>query len=401
MKIVKTPDGRNYLLPFILVTTLFFLWGFAHSILDVLNKDFQIVFDMTKARSGLVQTMLYGAYFLLSLPAGWFIRKWGYRKGVVFGLLLYACGALMFIPGARMASFTFFLLSLFVIGCGLTFLETSANPYITVLGDEKYGSSRLNLAQSFNGLGWIVGPVVGSAVILSDSENIASLSIPYMWLGIAVLAVAVVFMFVRLPEIKTEERVIDTEGHSGYTLFSHRHFVFGMLALFFYVAAQTGVNSFFINYVTETDASISPEYAGYMLGFGGMALLMIGRMLGSWILGKSSPAKIMTIFSIGAILCMITVMGKWGIVSVIALCLTYFFESIMFPTIFSMSVRGLGEHTKRASGFLIMTIVGGAVAPVIMGLIGEKDIAIGFIVPLVCYILIAAFSWWYFKKVRV
>lgn len=213
MKIVKTKDGRSYLLPFILVTSLFFLWGFAHSILDVLNKDFQIVFEMTKAKSALVQMMVYGGYFLMALPAGYFIKKYGYRKGVILGLLLYALGAFLFIPGSMIESFPFFLVCLFIIGCGLTCLETAANPYITVLGEPKYGSSRLNFAQAFNGFGWICGPLVGSLVILSDSHNISNLSIPYMAIGIAVLIIAVLFICVKLPEIKEDEEERRTDSY--------------------------------------------------------------------------------------------------------------------------------------------------------------------------------------------
>ena len=398
MKIVKTKDGRSYLYPFILVTSLFFLWGFAHSILDVLNKDFQIVFQMTKAKSALVQMMVYGGYFLMALPAGYITRKMGYRKGVIIGLLLYAFGAFLFIPGCKLESFPFFLLCLFIIGCGLTCLETAANPYITVLGDSKYGSSRLNFAQAFNGFGWICGPLAGSLIILSDSTNIDNLAIPYMGIGIAVLVVALLFVCVKLPEIKEDEE--DNDIHisneaTNYNLCQHPHFVFGLFALFLYVAAQTGINSFFINYATESTISFSPKEAGLLLSFGGMGLFMIGRFIGSWLLSLIKASTLLFIFSIGAFICMILVIINAGWVSLIALFTCYLFESIMFPTIFSMSIRSLGKNTKQASSFLIMSIVGGAIAPWLMGLIGEKSTSIGFIIPLLCFIIIGAYAYKY------
>lgn len=402
MKIVKTKDGRSYLYPFILVTSLFFLWGFAHSILDVLNKDFQIVFQMTKAKSALVQMMVYGGYFLMALPAGYITKKMGYRKGVIVGLLLYAFGAFLFIPGCKLESFPFFLLCLFIIGCGLTCLETAANPYITVLGDPKYGSSRLNFAQAFNGFGWICGPLAGSLIILSDSTNIGNLAIPYMGIGTAVLVVALLFVCVKLPEIKEEEEdkneCISKDGTNN-SLWQHPHFVFGLFALFLYVAAQTGINSFFINYATESTISFSPKEAGLLLSFGGMGLFMIGRFIGSWLLSRIKASTLLLIFSIGAFICMILVIINIGWVSLLSLFVCYLFESIMFPTIFSMSIRSLGKETKQASSFLIMSIVGGAIAPWLMGLIGEKSINIGFIIPLLCFTTITVFAYKYPKLI--
>jgi FHS family L-fucose permease-like MFS transporter len=186
---------QSYLVPFILVTSLFFFWGFAHSILDVLNKHFQDALVISKSRSALVQAVVYGGYFLMALPAGSIIKKWGYRTGVVTGLILYGIGALLFIPGERIMSFEFFLLSLFIIGCGLTCLETAANPYITVLGDKNSGPQRLNLAQSFNGLGWICGPLIGGLLIFAGkSGNDGSVALPYAIIGIVVLIVAVVLV---------------------------------------------------------------------------------------------------------------------------------------------------------------------------------------------------------------
>lgn len=394
--IVRDRSGKSYLVPFILVTSLFFLWGFAHSILDVLNKHFQDVLVISKARSGLVQATVYGGYFLMAIPAGRIIRRWGYRSGIVLGLLLYGIGALMFIPGGKIMSFPFFLASLFVIGCGLTCLETSANPYVTVLGDSDSAVRRLNLAQSFNGLGWIAGPLVGGLLILGPDSNI---SLPYAMIGAVVLVLGLVFSRLPLPSIDSGTACDGGQASSdGQTasIWKMKTFRYGVPALFLYVAAQTGINSFFINYVTEANASIDPQTAALMLSFGGMGLFMAGRLLGTVLMGRISPKTMMSVCAAGAVLCMCFTIFCDGACGTAALCVTYLFESVMFPTIFSMALADIrGEGTKTASSYLIMSIVGGAVAPVLMGLIGESDMAAGFVVPLICFIFIAAYSFSY------
>ncbi len=388
-------NKQSYLVPFILVTSLFFFWGFAHSILDVLNKHFQDALVISKSRSALVQAVVYGGYFLMALPAGSIIKKWGYRTGVVTGLILYGIGALLFIPGERIMSFEFFLLSLFIIGCGLTCLETAANPYITVLGDKDSGPQRLNLAQSFNGLGWICGPLVGGLLIFTGkSGNDGSVALPYAIIGMVVLIVAVVFSRIKLPEI-----VIKDEENIKGGLWEHAGFVFGVVALFFYVAAQTGINSFFINYVTENIPAFNPRTAALILSFGGMGLFMIGRMGGCWIMKYIKAEKILMFCAIGASTCMMVVTFIPGKLALVALLLCYLFESIMFPTIFALAIRGLDStNTKRASSFLIMSIVGGAIAPVLMGAMGEKNMAIGFVIPMVCFIIILIYTFWLRKQ---
>lgn len=382
--------GKQYLMPFILIASLFFFWGFAHSILDILNKHFQEGFEITKTKSALVQCMVYGGYFIMALPAGRIIRKWGYKAGVIVGLLLYGIGALLFIPGEHLMSFEFFLVCLFIIGCGLTCLETSANPYITVLGDNDSSASRLNLAQSLNGLGWIVGPLVGSLVVFSGQDgNSGSVALPYAVIGVVVLVIAAVFGRMKLPEIVDADEKSQSEGLS---LWKSGIFVFGMIALFFYVAAQTGVNSFFINYVTE-NTDLSNKTAGLLLSFGGMGLFLIGRLLGSWVMNYLKAERLLLGCAIGSVLCMCVVIFGTGMPALVALVLNYLCESIMFPTIFAIALRGLdAQNTKKGSSYLIMTIVGGAVAPVLMGALGEANMAVGFIIPLVCYMVVAAFS---------
>lgn len=382
--------GKQYLMPFILIASLFFFWGFAHSILDILNKHFQEGFEITKTKSALVQCMVYGGYFIMALPAGRIIRKWGYKAGVIVGLLLYGIGALLFIPGEHLMSFEFFLVCLFIIGCGLTCLETSANPYVTVLGDNDSSASRLNLAQSLNGLGWIVGPLVGSLVVFSGEDgNSGSVALPYAVIGVVVLVIAAVFGRMKLPEIVDADEKSQSEGLS---LWKSGIFVFGMIALFFYVAAQTGVNSFFINYVTE-NTDLSNKTAGLLLSFGGMGLFLIGRLLGSWVMNYLKAERLLLACAIGSVLCMCVVIFGTGMPALVALVLNYLCESIMFPTIFAIALRGLdAQNTKKGSSYLIMTIVGGAIAPVLMGALGETNMAVGFIIPLVCYMVVAAFS---------
>lgn len=387
----NTADGHNYLWPFILVTTLFFLWGFAHSILDVLNKHFQETLHIDKTQSALVQAVVYGGYFLMALPAGWIIRRFGYRTGVIAGLMLYGVGALLFIPGGSIQSFPFFLLSLFIIGCGLTCLETAANPYVTVLGDSEGAEQRINLSQSFNGLGWIVGPLVGGYFAFSQGGG--NISLPYAVIGVVVLCVAFIFTRVKLPEVEAAEVETTTVRCAEKSIWQHRNFVWGMAALFLYVAAQTGINSFFINYVTETSPTISNDTAAMLLGYGGMGLFMVGRMGGGWIMARIRAERVLLACAIGATCAMgvlLTGAGMWGIV---AFFVCYLCESIMFPTIFSLSLRGMGHHTKLASSLLIMCIVGGAIAPVVMGAIADsQSMSLAFIVPLLCFVFISVYA---------
>jgi FHS family L-fucose permease-like MFS transporter len=419
-------DGTSYLFPFILVTSLFFLWGFAHSILDVLNKHFQDILHVSKAQSGLVQAAVYGGYFLAAIPAGLFIKRFGYKKGIILGLLLYASGAFLFLPAIQIEQFWAFLTALFIIAIGLTALETAANPFATVLGPADRSAQRLNLAQSFNGLGWIVGPLIGSIILFAGAgqENeFASMAIPYTGIGIVVLLVALLFFRTKLPEIDSHQE-IELQPANPKPLWQHRHFILAVIAQFFYVAAQTGINSFFINYAVdifhqsdsgqiagggiiqsyiETISAGNPGIsgrealfntsAGFILSFGGMMLFMTGRFLGSLFMTWFKPHNLLKFYSLTAVILMVVVISGAGIYGIIALCLTYFFMSIMFPTIFAMGLTGLGSHTKRASSFIIMAIVGGAVCPPLMGFIADQhSMRTGFLIPLICFLFVFYFA---------
>jgi len=393
---------QGFLIPFILVTSLFFLWGFAHGCLDVLNKHFQELLFMSKAKSAFVQFVFYGGYFFMALPAGLLMERVGYKKGIIFGLLLFAGGAFLMFPATLIQTFGSFLFCLFVIACGLTCLETAANPYTTVLGPPQYGERRINFSQSFNGLGWVVGPLVGGMLIFSSNGNgsdnkFASIALPYLLIGTLVLIVAILFWRIKFPPVK-EESLIDkddkTSGGSLKDLLKYPHFVLAVVAQFLYVAAQTGINSFFINYVTEEIPSVTNQQAALILGIGGFGLFWLGRFTGSTLFMRIvRPNRLLAFYAFINVITMSIVVGALGWLSVGALFTTYFFESIMFPTIFALGIKGLGPLTKKASSLLVMSIVGGALIPVLMGRIADvSTMALGFIVPLVCFVFIVYYG---------
>jgi len=403
MKYNKLTTEEN-LIPFILVTVLFFLWGMAHGMLDVLNKHFQDVLQISKSKSGLIQFSVYMAYFSMALPAGSFMRRYGYKSGIVMGLVLFAFGAYLIIPASIVQSFWLFLTGLFVLGCGLTTLETAANPYTTRLGPKETAERRINFSQSFNGLAWIVGPIIGGLFILGNdggatNNKLNSLILPYAVIGTVVLIIALIYIRTPLPEIK--EEAIDHSGaesgspKSAKSLIKQRHFVFAVIAQFCYVAAQTGVFSFFVNYMT--DKNLQPHFdnktAAMMLGFGGFGLFMIGRVSGSWLMRYVKPTRILAFYSAGCCLLLPVVSGGFGWISIISLFLIFFMMSIMFPTIFALGIMDLGEKTKRASSFIVMAIVGGAIFPMLMGRIADiSSMAVGFFVPIPLFLFILFFA---------
>ncbi|MFV0310670.1 MAG: sugar MFS transporter [Dysgonomonas sp.] len=406
LSLFASPGGGSYLIPFILVSSLFLMWGIAHGLLDVLNKHFQEAFTMTKAQSGFVQFSTYIAYGLMSVPAGMFMRRFGYKKGIIFGLLIYAVGSFSFLPAAYLHSANPFFIALFVVACGLCFLETAANPYSTVLGPKERGAQRLNLSQSLNGLGWILGPLIGGVLIFGAEEgDTLALTKPYILLGICTLVITVLFFFVKLPDIQEsdEEAVqeIAGPGHDkAIPLFQHRHFVLAIAALVAYMMAQSGIFGFFINYVMEQDHNITKIEATQLLSFGGMLLFMIGRLSGSFIMAKFKPQHILSLYALMCTISMVLVILSLGKISLYALYINFFFMSIMFPTIYALGLVKMGEHTKRAASFLTMAVAGGAFSPIIMGALGEENMAIGFFIPLACFLFILYFGLHGYKPTR-
>ncbi|WP_312663677.1 L-fucose:H+ symporter permease [Pantoea sp. CTOTU49201] len=378
---------------FMLITTLFFMWGVSYGLLDVLNKHFQETLNVTKAQSGLLQAAYFGAYFIVALPAGYFMQRHGYKAGILAGLSLYAIGALLFVPAAMVNNFSVFLFALFVLACGLGCLETAANPYATVLGDPNGAERRLNLAQSFNGLGQFVGPMIGGSLFFTQASQDAaqdSVKITYVVIACVVIAIALLFKRTALPDIR--ESASQHIQQPGATLWQQKHFVGGVIAQFFYVAAQVGVGAFFINYATEHWHGVTNQSAAYMLSVA-MICFMLGRFFSTWLLGRVKPAVMLAAYAlINIVLCAVVMLGA-GDVSVVALIAIFFFMSTMFPTIFAMGVKNLGESTKQASSFMIMAIVGGAIMPYFMGLLSDHvSTAVAYSLPMLCFVVVLAYA---------
>ena len=386
---------RQYLVPFVLITTLFFLWGFARAILDVLNKHFQNTLDISITQSALIQVTTYFGYFLMAIPAGMFINRHGYRRGVVFGLLLFAVGALSFIP-AEGFGFYGFLIGLFVIGCGLTFLETAANPYSTELGPKETASSRLNLSQTFNGMGCFMATLIVGQFLFSNDEGgeRGNVVVPYVVMGIIVLVIAAVFSKVQLPEISHDDEsakeLSNAENGGVMALLRNRLFVFGLLALLAYEVAEISINSYFVNFVTS-EGWMSDLDASRIISLA-LVIFMVGRFIGSWIMRYMRAEALLAWCAIGTVVCMLIVLLDFGRISVVALVLNYLFEAIMFPTIFSLAVRDLGNLTKSAASLLMMTPIGGC-AFLLMGYIADHTgSTLPFILPLAGYIVVMLYA---------
>ncbi|MDE5793874.1 MAG: MFS transporter [Muribaculaceae bacterium] len=397
--------SKKYLLPFILITSLFFMWGFARAILDVLNKHFQEMLHISIGQSALIQATTYLGYFLMALPAGILITRLGYRKGVVTGLLLFALGALLFIPGESMMSFGMFLFALFIIGCGLVILETAANPYATELGEKETAASRLNLAQSFNGLGCILAPVIVGGFLFSTPES--SVSVPYGIMGVAVLLAALVFSRVRLPEINhdEDENASSNEkeglGATIKALWSSNTFRFGVIALFFYEIAEISINSLFINYATA-DGWMDKTTASVVLSFGALGLFMLARIIGSWVMSKVASEKVLVICGLMTVIGALLVVLNIGWLSRAGVFMCYAFEAIMFPTIFAITIVGAqGHNVKIASSFLMMTPIGGAVGTLLMGQIADiTSMSTAFIIPAIGYAFVLIYALSVLKKMH-
>jgi FHS family L-fucose permease-like MFS transporter len=421
-RLFRGESGESHAVTFALVSVLFLLWGFCNGMLDTLDKHFQNTFHITKGTSALVPCATYFGYAVMAIPAGFLSRRFGYKFGILTGLALVAVGAFWFIPATHIGTFSAFLLGLFIIGNGLTFLETAANPYTTVLGPPQSSAVRINLAQSGNAVGATLGPAVAGFFILSSTAQVnrsnGALYLPYLGVGIAVTVLFVIFWFARIPDLRAEEEDVSSQkSHRAVKpLWKRGHFVLAVVAQFLYVAAQTGIFNFFINYVTSNDtppvsaswASMFPSWmtasapdgyhftdngASKLLSYGGMMLFFIGRFAGTQVLRFFSAHGVLAVFAAINTLLMVLICLPLGWISFFSLFLSFFFISIMFPTIFALGIRGLGEQTKFASSFLVMAIVGGAVMPLVMGSLADHfSMRIGFLMPLGCFIAIVAYA---------
>lgn len=393
---------KQYLTPFILITSLFFLWGFARAVLDVLNKHFQETLDISVTESSLIQVTTYIGYFLMAIPAGIFIRRKGYKKGVLLGLSLFALGAFLFVPGSNIGTLWAFLICLFILACGLAILETAANPYSSELGPKATSSSRLNLSQSFNGLGSCLAPaLVGSFLFSSTGDS--DVSVPYIVMGCVVVAIALVFSMSKLPEITVAESDKKEEtdfGNPLKTLMKNKLFVLGAFALLAYEVAEISINSYFINFTTGQGV-LSSATASYILSIA-LLFFMVGRFIGAWIMQKTRAEKLLYYCAIGAVVSMVGVIGtsfifkdftSWqSYIPLVFLLATYVFEAIMFPTIFSLAIRGLGGLTKTASSVLMMTPIGGC-AFLLVGIVADNfGYIMPFVIPLLGYIVVLIYA---------
>jgi FHS family L-fucose permease-like MFS transporter len=404
---------RRYTLPLILVTSLFFLWAFGVNLNDILIPHLKKAFHLSDFRSSLIQTAFFGGYFLAALPAGWVMEKIGYKRGILVGLLTCAAGALLFIPAASIRLYAFFLFALFVMACGQGVLEVAANPYVTILGPPGSSERRLNLAQSFNSVGAVVTPIVGAAFILSGVEytgaqlaamtpaqleayqaaEAATVKGTYLAIAGLFLAVAVLFFFSRLPEVREEDGDVETPAATGLRgLWPYKHLLRGVVTLFFYVGAQVGVASFVIRFAQYSMPGLPEKHAAnylklHLLGF------MIGRFTGSAIMKHVAASRLLSLFGVSALTALAIVLLGTGSAPIWALVLIGFFHSIMFPTIFALSLKNLGPHTKLGSSLLVMSIIGGAVFPAIMGYISDvSNIRYAFLVPFFCHLFVLYFA---------
>ncbi|WP_343691564.1 L-fucose:H+ symporter permease [Chitinophaga sp.] len=407
----KTPT----LFPFILVTSLFFLWGFAHNLDPILIPHLQKSFTLTTVQATLVDSAVFIAYFLMALPAGFIMKRYGYKTGIITGLLVFALGSYLFIPAANTQQYVFFLIALFIIACGLTILETAANPYASSLGDPSTSTQRLNLAQSFNGLAATLAPIIGARVILTKGNTLeqlnamtaegrrlalaaeaASVKTPYFILGTILVLIAVIFAFTRLPAIQTSEGHVASKNI--FHAFKHEHLTWSVVAQFFYVGAQVSVFSLFILYATKA-AGISQVQAADYLGLCGLAFL-IGRFIGTYLMRYYPSSTLLGIYAVvNVLLCTVAIWGQ-GMLTIYTIIGICFFMSIMFPTIFALGIKELRGDTEFGSSLIIMSIVGGAILPRVFGYISDVtgNIQYGYIVPLVCFIVVAFFG---FKGHRV
>jgi FHS family L-fucose permease-like MFS transporter len=399
---------RKTRLAVILITSLFFLWGFALNLNPILIPHLKKACQLSDFQSALIDSASYIAYFLIALPAGLFMKRFGYKAGITLGLLLFAFGTFLFYPAAELRHFGFFLVALFIIASGLTMLETAANPYITVLGDPDSATQRLNFAQSFNGLAAFLAPLMGGTFILSgrtlsDQEQqsmsstqlnqyldmeAASVQLPFIIIGIVVLVVAILIWRTPLPEIQEEQ---EEPGAGVGSIMGEKNLILGVIAQFFYVGAQVCISSFFIRFADHV-AGIEEKTAAYLLS-GAFLSFMIGRFIGTYLMRFIAPPKLLALYSLINVILLAAAVMTTGMLSVYALVGVQFFMSIMFPTIFALSIRGLGAKTKMGSSLVIMAIVGGAVFPVIMGQVSDvSTIQIAYIVPAVCFLVVLYFA---------
>lgn len=418
MSKAASQGDKNYTFELTVLTSLFFMWGFITCLNDILIPHLKSVFDLNYTQVMLIQFCFFTAYFVASLPSGKIVERIGYRKGIVLGLSIAGIGCLLFYPAASVQSYPLFLFAFFVLASGITLLQVAANPYVTILGKPETGASRLNLTQAFNSLGTTIAPYLGSVLILSvaiksaeelkqlNTADLASyhqahasaVQVPYLILAAALFFIAVIFALIKLPEIEAAS-ISSTDGsggsydHKHESAWGYKHLVLGAIGIFVYVGAEVSIGSFLVNFLGQPDiAGLKEVDAGKFVSYywGGA---MVGRFIGSAIQRKIKPAKVLAFNSVFASALVIIAMLFSGSISMWAILAVGLFNSIMFPTIFTLAIDGLGKHTGQGSGIVCMAIVGGAIIPVLQGVLADNiGIHHAFILPVICYMFIAYYG---------
>ncbi len=409
---------RTYTAALMVLTSLFFMWGFLTCLNDIIIPHLKAVFELNYTKVMLIQFCFFTAYFIMSVPSGWLVEKFSYKNGIILGLVTAAIGCLLFYPAAEIRSYAVFLVALFVLASGITLLQVAANPYVAILGKSETASSRLTLTQAFNSLGTTIAPIFGSVLILSTAvksqaelatmtpvaaetyrmAEAGSVQVPYLGLAAALLIIALLIAFFKLPVIEAAEGKSSEEGghnhdHLHESAWKYRHLILGAVGIFVYVGGEVAIGSFLVNYISQPSiGGFTVAEAGRFVSFywGGA---MVGRFIGSAVMRYVKPNKVLAIHGIAVILLVLTAIFTTGHVSMWAILSVGLFNSIMFPTIFTLAIDGLGKHTGQASGILCMAIVGGAIVPVMQGALADSfGIQIAFFLPVLCYAYIVFYG---------
>ncbi|MBW4965411.1 sugar MFS transporter [Pseudoalteromonas sp. CR1] len=398
----QNTGGNNYGFALTSLTTLFFMWGFITCLNDILIPHLKAVFDLTYVQAMLVQFCFFGAYFLVSIPSGHIVKKLGYKQGIVVGLLIAAVGCVLFYPAAQMHNYLVFLLALFVLASGITLLQVSANPYVSLLGPEKTASSRLTLTQAFNALGTTVAPSFGALLILGSAsdafltpaQNAESVQLPYLILAAMLIALAGIFAWLKLPDIMSEQKeAAENSDTIEGSAWQYRHLVLGAVGIFMYVGAEVAIGSFLVSFLAQENIAGLKEHvaAHYITYYFGGA--MVGRFIGAAVMQKLPAGKVLGFNGTMAIILVIIAMSTSGQLAMWSILLVGLFNSIMFPTIFSLALNGLGKHTAQGSGILCLAIVGGAIVPLVQGAFADyMGVQLSYFLPVLCYIFIVFYG---------
>ncbi|GAW95433.1 MULTISPECIES: sugar MFS transporter [Colwellia] len=399
-QVSDVPQNNNFSFALTSLTSLFFMWGFITCLNDILIPHLKGVFDLSYSQAMLVQFCFFGAYFLVSLPAGAIVKKLGYQKGIVLGLIIAAIGCLCFYPAASMHSYPVFLMALFILASGITLLQVSANPYVSMLGEAKTASSRLTMTQAFNALGTTIAPFFGALLILNEAADALSaqgsaeaVQMPYVFLAAMLLLLAAIFAWIKLPNVSPVEEEEKSQDEESGSAWQYRHLVLGAVGIFVYVGAEVSIGSFLVSFFADPNIAGLEESqaAKYIAYYWGGA--MVGRFIGAAVMQKIAAGKALCFNATLAVILILVAVFSSGTLAMVAILLVGLCNSIIFPTIFSLAIQGLGKHTSQASGILCLAIVGGAIIPLAQGLLADSvGVQPAFLLPIFCYFFIAYYG---------